>query len=155
MRFCGLGISWKETHWGILISCNKCHVSSQWHPYSATRLTVATRRKSLIKFWQLSDIRWPIRMRGVSVGETWRRQFAAGLSSAKFSILFKNATANVLMNNLFADFALDIFHLSVDWEWMKVYLFVAHLFSSAAEVQFKYDSLSINDSCLGSKLLNS
>ena len=31
---------------------------------------------------------------------------------------------------------------------------VAHLFSSAAEVQFKYDNLSINDSCLGSKLLN-
>ena len=37
---------------------------------------------------------------------------------------------------------------------MKVYMSVAHLFSSEAEVQFKYDNLSINESCLGSKLLN-
>ena len=37
---------------------------------------------------------------------------------------------------------------------MKVYMSVTHLFSSAAEVQFKYDSLSIKDSRLGSKLLN-
>ena len=37
---------------------------------------------------------------------------------------------------------------------MKVYMSVAHLFSSAAEVQFKYDNLSIKDSRLGSKLLN-
>ena len=37
---------------------------------------------------------------------------------------------------------------------MKVYMSVAHLFRSATEVQFKYDNSNINNSCLGSKLLN-